>query len=751
MTPEKRDFLVELGTEELPPTALRGLEQAFATGLRAGLDKAALAHGDVVSFATPRRLAILVKRLASHQPEQDIKRRGPPVSAAFDGAGQPTRAALAFAESCGTSVETLQKLDEGKGLFLFFIGTKPGATTTVLLPQLVQAALDGLPIPRRMHWGAGTAEFVRPVHWLVMLYGKDVVPATLLETPSGNHTRGHRFHAPKPIRITTPATYERALNDRGYVLADFARRRALILDKVTEVATQLGGHALISDALLDQVTALVEWPVPIAGRFEERFLALPREVLISTLQSHQRYFPVEDAEGRLMPSFITVSNIESRDPSKVREGNERVVRPRLADAAFFWEQDRKQPLVSRIEALDAMTFQVKLGSLGDKTRRIRSLAGEISATGIGDRSETERAAELCKCDLLTAMVGEFPDLQGIMGTYYALADGEAAEVAVAIREHYMPRGAGDELPATHAGVAVAIADKLDTLAGIFEINEKPTGTKDPFGLRRAAIGVLRILIEKRLDLDLRHFIDRALQGVRSDIERTRAKAAAARAIAANSTTSAAMRESTTVSSGSAAARGSTGSATASQATPSAATADLVYDFIMERLRAYYLERAPAPTPAGAATLTTEMFDAVLATKPGSAVDFDARLKALSAFLELPEATSLTAANKRIANILRKAGELQHSQVTVEHLREPAEVRLFDAMISLRGPVATAVAQREYANALGRLAQLRPPIDAFFEQVMVMDEDQKLRANRLALLAQLHGLFTGIADLSRLPG
>src|SRR5882757_6810686 len=359
-----------------------------------------------------------------------------------------------------------------------------------------------------------------------MLYGTEVLPAWLLYVEAGNQTRGHRFHAPKPVRVSSPASYESTLGKHGYVLADFVKRRDLIRTKVVEVATSLGGHALIRDELLDEVTALVEWPVPLAGRYEERFLKLPREVLISTLQDHQRYFAVEDEQGRLLPSFITVSNIESRDPSKVREGNERVVRPRLADAAFFWEQDRKHSLASRSEALDAMTFQVKLGSLGDKTRRIRALAGEIAATGVGDRYEAQRAADLCKCDLLTAMVGEFPELQGVMGTYYALADGEPAEVAVAIREHYLPRGAGDELPETHAGLVVAIADKLDTLAGIFKIGEKPTGAKDPFGLRRAAIGLLRILIEKRLDLDLRRLIESALVNVRADVERIRTAKAA---------------------------------------------------------------------------------------------------------------------------------------------------------------------------------------------------------------------------------
>ena len=712
----RRDFLVEVGTEELPPKALRGLAEAFTTGMRAGLAKAALGHGDVLSFATPRRLAVLVKRLAARQPDQDIKRRGPPVSAAFDAAGQATRAARAFAESCGTSVENLQRLDEGKGPFLFFVGIRPGAAAVELLPELVQAALDALPIPRRMRWGSGNAAFVRPVHWVVMLYGRDVVPATLLETPAGNLTRGHRFHAPKPLRVTAPTSYERALRERGYVLADFAARRELIRERVTATATELGGRPLISAALLDEVTALVEWPVPLAGRFEERFLRLPREVLISTLQDHQRYFPVEDSRGRLLPCFITVSNIESRDPSKVREGNERVVRPRLADAAFFWDQDRKQPLASRREALDAVTFQAKLGSVGDKTRRVRALAGEIAAAGNGDRAAAERAAELCKCDLLTAMVGEFPELQGVMGTYYALADGETAEVAASIREHYLPRGAGDDLPATATGVALAIADKLDTLAGIFAIGEKPTGTKDPFGLRRAAIGVLRILIEKRLDLDLQRFGARALALVRADIERIASQ---------------------------------TGKPTVVSSAERVAAE--IYEYIMERLRAYYLEGAAGQAASGATAMTTEMFDAVLATKPASPLDFDARLKALSAFLELPESASLTAANKRIANILRKAGENPPLEIDVGNLREAAEVRLFDSMRALRDAVSAATAQREYGNALGRLAQLRPAVDAFFDSVLVMDDDPKLRANRLALLAQMHGLFAGVADLSRLPG
>jgi glycyl-tRNA synthetase beta chain len=698
MRGEQRDFLVEIGTEELPPKALLELSEAFVAGLKAGLQQAGLAHGQIHPFATPRRLAIWVKRLAARQPEQHLKRRGPAVSAAFDATGAPTRAALAFAQSCGASVETLQRLEEPKGSFLFFVGTKSGVDAVTLLPGIVQSALDGLPIPKRMRWGAGSAEFVRPVHWLLMLYGRDVIPATLLDTVSGNLTHGHRFLAPRPLRVGTPASYARLLGGRGYVIADFTARREKIRLLATTVAAELGGRALFDAELLDEVTALVEWPVPVAGRFDARFLELPREVLISTLQDHQRYFPVEDAHAVLLPWFITMSNIESREPDKVREGNERVVRPRLADAAFFWEQDRKQPLAARGAALDGITFQAKLGSLGDKTRRVRTLAGEIAAAMHIERAAAERAAQLCKCDLVTAMVGEFPELQGIMGRYYAILDAEPQEVADAIREHYLPRSAGDALPMSNAGMALALADKLDTLAGIFAIGQKPSGTRDPFGLRRAAIGVLRLLIERRLDLDLRGLIERAV---------------------------------------------------ALQPLTAARTADEVYDYILERMRAYYLEGAGRA--AATSAISTEMFDAVLATQPRSPLDFDARLQALAAFLQLPEAASLTAANKRIANILRKADGAPRVAVDVAVLKAPAEVRLFDAMRALAGTVANSTAQREYTASLGHLAQLRGAVDTFFDEVMVMDPDERLRANRLALLEELRGLFAGVADLSRLPG
>jgi glycyl-tRNA synthetase beta chain len=725
----KRDFLVEVGTEELPPKALRLLEQAFAGELAARLAKASLRHGELKSFATPRRLAILVRALTARQPDQKIERRGPPVSAAFDAEGLPTRAAQAFAASCKVPVEDLLRREEAKGTFLYHVGVRSGAPAVELLADLVKGALDALPIPRRMRWGAGEAQFVRPVHWIVMLYGKEVVPATLLDTSSGNLTRGHRFHAPRPLALSSPSVYERKLRERGHVVADFDARKAIVRERVKSAASGLGGRALMSEALLDEVTALVEWPVPLAGRFDERFLTLPREVLISTLEDHQRYFPVEADDGRLLPCFIAVANIESRDPAKVVAGNERVVRPRLADAAFFWEQDRKAALAARTQDLEKVTFQAKLGSLGDKARRIEALAVEIAqarapaaAPDAQSVRHARRAATLCKCDLLTALVGEFPELQGIMGTYYAVADGEDAEVATAIREHYQPRGAGDELPATETGTTLALADKLDTLAGIFAIGERPTGTKDPFGLRRAAIGLVRIAIEKRIELDLPRLLVRAVTLAGADIGRSAAAAGkSAPAIAIGS------------------------------------VAEEVYDYVLERLRAYYLERpSAAPSAAGVVAapgtaITAEMFDAVLASRPVSPLDFDSRLKALCAFLTLPEAASLTAANKRVANILRKAGERPSTAIDPALLHAPAERALFEALRERRDAVAAATARKDYPGSLTRLAQLRAPVDAFFDQVMVMDENPTLRANRLALLSQMRELFAGVADLSRLPG
>ena len=696
----RHDFLVEIGAEEMPPKSLAALGEAFRNGIVAGLEAAGLSHGATEAWYTPRRLAVGVQKLLDRQPEQRLERRGPPVSAAFDAAGKPTRAASAFAASCGVAVEALTRISDNKGEFLFCRTMRPGEPAAKLLPDIVRGALEQLPIARRMRWGDGDAEFVRPVHWIVMLHGNDVVPCEILGVAAGRMTRGHRFHARKPIALRSPAGYLAAL-EKGFVRADFEARRAGIRAAAVAAAEKEGGTALIDPAVLDEVTALTEWPVPLAGGFEPRFLELPPEVLVATMQDHQRYFPVRGPDGALMPRFVAVANLESKDPAQVRAGNERVVRPRLADAAFFYVADRKTRLAARREAQGAVTFQAQLGSLADKTIRVTALAGQIARVAGFDPAIAQRAAELAKCDLLTAMVGEFPELQGVMGRYYARHDGEPEEVAAAIAEQYLPRFAGDALPASGGGLALAVADKIDTLVGIFAIGQKPTGTRDPYGLRRAAIGVLRILIETGIALDLRELIRSALDSVAADVARLGGKP------------------------------------------PAEGLADEIYGYMMERLRAWYLE-------AGGG-MSTEMFDAVLDTRPASPLDFDHRLRALAGFLALPDAAGLTAANKRIANILKKAGEQPSPRVDPGLLADPAERRLATDVEALRLDVEPLVTARRYSDALTRLASLRPSVDAFFDQVMVMTDDVRVRANRLALLTALQRLFLHIANLSRLPG
>jgi glycyl-tRNA synthetase beta chain len=685
------DLLFELRTEELPPRTLLGLSNALTEGVLKGIDAAGIPHGKVRGFATPRRLAVYVQKLAEHQPDRQVERRGPPLKNSFDAAGAPTQAAAAFAKSCGVPVADLTRMETDKGAWLMFRGTERGHTTTSLIGDIINQAIAALPIAKRMRWGSRTAEFVRPVHGVVLLYGDAVVPARVLDLESGRITFGHRFHAPKPISLSSAKGYQGRLR-RARVVADFAERREMIRAGVSEAAAASGsgGRALIDAALLDEVTALVEWPVPIAGQFEQRFLSLPREVVIATVQDHQRYFAVEGADGRLSGWFVTVSNIESRDPSKVREGNERVVRPRLSDAAFFWEQDRKISLEEHAARLGGVTFQTQLGSYADKTRRVKALAEAIGGR-IGAGALVAQAAELAKADLMTAMVGEFPELQGTMGRYYAQAQGCAAELALAIEEHYRPRFAGDSLPTTRTGQAVALADKIDTLVGIFAIEQRPTGAKDPFGLRRAAVGLLRILLEGRLDLDLVELL---------------------------------------------------GEAAAAQPVQRPGVIDEVYDFIVERLRGLLLEQPGT---------TIEMLDAVFANRPRSPLDAVTRLDALKEFLLLPEAGILAAINKRIANILKKNSPGSEAAVRVETLAEDAERQLHQVLRALRVPVEDAAAQRRYADSLRALVALRAPVDEFFERVMVMDENIERRNNRLALLRDVQRLLGGVADLSRLPG
>jgi len=684
-----QDLLFELCTEELPPRTLLSLSTALTEGVLKGIDAAGIPHGRVHGYATPRRLAVRIQKLAEHQPDRQVERRGPPLKNAFDPQGAPTQAAAAFARNCGVAVAELERITTDKGAWLVFRGTERGAATTALLGGIVGQAIAALPIPKRMRWGAGAAEFVRPVHSIVLLYGETVVPATVLGLPAGRVTYGHRFLAPRPISLKSAKSYEGRLR-RAKVVADFAVRRELIRTGVTMAAASSGGTALLEDALLDEVTALVEWPVPIAGRFEQRFLSLPREVVIATVQDHQRYFAVEGADGKLSGWFVTVSNIESRDPSKVREGNERVVRPRLSDAAFFWELDLKLPLDAYAGRLGDVTFQAKLGTYADKTRRVTALAQSIGAR-IGAGAGVARAAELAKADLMTAMVGEFPELQGTMGRYYAEAQGEPEELARALEEHYRPRYAGDSLPTTKTGQTVALADKIDTLVGIFAIEQRPTGTKDPFGLRRAALGVLRILLEGRLDLDLFELL---------------------------------------------------GEAAAAQPVVRAGVIDEVYDFIAERLRGLLLEEPGT---------TAEMLDAVFANRPRSPLDAVTRLAALKEFLLLPEAGILAGINKRIANILKKTSLGPEVTVDAGALTEDAERQLHRVLGELRIPVEAATAQRRYAQGLKALVALRAPVDDFFERIMVMDENIERRRNRLALLRDAQLLLGGVADLSRLPG
>jgi glycyl-tRNA synthetase beta chain len=689
-------FLVELGTEELPPKALSRLSDAFREGVVSGLAEASLEHGEVRAYATPRRLALRIDGLAVSQPDRQLERRGPPLKVAVDTDGAPTQAGRKFAEGCGVPFDELGRLETPKGDYLLYEGVEVGRPAAELVAGIVGRSLGALPVPRPMHWADNDFVFVRPVHWLVMMLDGDVVSCELYGQTAGRSTRGHRFHSPAAIEITAAGDYPACLGDDAFVIPDFAVRREVVRAATDTLASELGGRAIYDDGLLDEVTALVEWPVAIAGRFDAHFLELPREVLVSTLQAHQRYFPVEDGAGALMDRFITISNLESRDPEQVVHGNERVVRPRLADAAFFFDSDRRTTLADRRESLRNVVFQRALGSLHDKSARVAALAGDVARSLGYEPEPAVRAAELAKCDLVTDMVGEFPDLQGIMGRYYARHDGESDAVAQAIEEQYLPRFAGDDLPATETGRVVAIAEKLDTLAGIFGIGQRPTGTRDPFGLRRSALGVLRILIEGEIELDLAGTL-RAAAGRIPGVEDTDALATE------------------------------------------------LFDYMMDRLRAYYLDGV------GALQAPIEVFEAVLDNRPASPLDFHRRVEAVLEFARLPAATSLAAANKRVANILRKAGLSDTGPVDPAQLVEAEEKALHERVVSLAAEVGPLLARREYRAALERLATLREPVDAFFDSVMVMAEDEGLRNNRLALLGQMRGLFLQTADLSRLGG
>ncbi|MDY6799300.1 MAG: glycine--tRNA ligase subunit beta, partial [Pseudomonadota bacterium] len=660
-----QDFLVEIGTEELPPKALKPLSDAFTRGIAQGLEAAGVAFGKLETFAAPRRLAVRVRDLADAQPDKPVEKRGPAVKAAFDDAGNPTRALTGFATSLGITPDQLDTLETDKGAWVVYRTVEKGKPTVELMPELVDQSLAALPIPKRMRWGAHRTEFVRPVHWIILMYGNKVLNAPIMGLIPGNTTRGHRFHCPKELIVPTPNDYELVLREEGKVLADFAERREKIRAGVTTIAgQQSNGQAVIDDDLLDEVTALNEWPVPLLGNFEERFLEVPAEALISSMKEHQKYFHVVDNNGRMLPHFITVANLESKDPAQVISGNEKVIRPRLSDAAFFYETDRKTRLEDRIDSLRPIVFQEKLGSIHDKSVRVAALAKKIAEAIDSDPALAERAAMLAKTDLVTEMVLEFTDLQGIMGEYYARHDGEPEEVAKALNEQYMPRFAGDDLPGTLTGCAVAIADRIDSLVGLFGINQPPSGTRDPFGLRRASLGVLRIIIERELPLDLQTLCEWATENFTVLTEQN--------------------------------------------------TASTVVDYMLERFRAHYDEQG----------IGAEVYLAVHARRPTRPLDFDRRVKAVEAFRQLPEAQALAGANKRVSNILTKqGGDNIGETVDASLLQEAGEKTLAEQVEQQAKIVLPLFEQGDYSSALRSLAQLREPVDRFFDEVMVMADDE----------------------------
>jgi glycyl-tRNA synthetase beta chain len=685
------DFLVEIGTEELPPKALLSLAEAFREHIVGSLDKLELSHGEAVLYAAPRRLAVVIPGLAESTPSREVVAWGPPVKIAFDNDGNATKAAEAFARKNNLPPDSLKDLVESDGTQdkLCYRSTSEGVATRSVLAGIINDALAALPIPKRMRWGAKRDEFVRPVHWVVLLLGDTVIDDQVLSITPGRDSRGHRFHSQGKVPIQSAASYAEDLR-AAYVIADFDERRALIRTGVERIAADVGGTAVIDAGLLDEVTALNEWPVPLIGSFENRFLEVPAEALISSMKEHQKYFHVVDDQGQLLPNFITVANIESADPAAVVAGNEKVIRPRLSDAAFFYATDRKKTLSERRAQLKSIVFQEKLGTVYDKTSRIARLSAYLAPYLNSDVEEVSRAGELCKSDLVSEMVLEFDDLQGIMGRYYAANDGETAQIAAAMYEHYLPRFAGDVLPDTVTGTTIALADRLDTLVGIFGIGQPPTGSRDPFALRRASLGVLRILVEKSIDLPLRDALRFA----------------------------ASLHPGLTV------------------------TADLdeqVLTYLVDRFRAWYEDDG----------ISAEVFMSVQAKALDNPLDFHLRIQAVDQFTRLPEASALAAANKRVSNILAKSDDSLPGEVSAALFERPEEQALLDAVDRLSREVTPLFDDRDYARGLQLLAELKGPVDNFFDQVMVMADDAAVRMNRLELLSRLRQLFLNVADISLL--
>ena len=682
-----QNFLVEIGTEELPPKALKTLATSFADNVEAELNHAGLSFDKIEWFAAPRRLAVKVLNLATQQPSKEIEKRGPAVSAAFDAEGKPTKAAEGWARGCGITVEQAERIATDKGEWLVHRAKIEGQPTKNLLNDIVVNALAKLPIPKPMRWADKTVQFIRPVHTVTMLLGDELIEGEILGVASARTIRGHRFLGEKEFEIQHADQYPQLLREKGSVVADFNERKAEILAKSQAKATALGGVADIEESLLEEVTSLVEYPNVLAAKFEERFLAVPAEALVYTMKGDQKYFPIYDKDGKLLPHFIFVSNINPEDPTAIIEGNEKVVRPRLTDAEFFFKTDLKQKLVDRLPRLETVLFQQQLGTLKDKTDRIEQLAGEIAKQIGADEAKAKRAGLLSKCDLMTNMVFEFTDTQGVMGMHYARHDGEDEEVAVALNEQYMPRFAGDELPKSLVASAVALADKFDTLTGIFGIGQAPKGSADPFALRRAALGALRIIVEKNLPLDLEDLVKKsaALFG--------------------------------------------------DKLTNQNVVADVV-DFMLGRFRAWYQDEG----------IAVDVIQAVLARRPTRPADFDARVRAVSHFRTLDSAEALAAANKRVSNILAKA-DAAIGEINLTACVEPAEKALAEAVLALRTEVQPLIAQGDYTAVLDKLANLRTPVDNFFDNVMVNAEDPALRQNRLAILNTLQGLFLQVADIS----
>jgi glycyl-tRNA synthetase beta chain len=694
MPVKKDNFLVEIQTEELPPKALSRLAACFLQEIKDRLQKAPLEFKEAESYATPRRLAVFIKALAAEQPETVIERRGPAFEAAYDANGNPTPACQGFARSCHVTPEQLTRIKTPQGEWVGLQQIVPGKSVKEILPTIIQEALAALPIPKRMRWGSGSVEFVRPVHGVIMLYGSEIIDAEILGVRTGRETTGHRFHSKKPISISKPTDYLKKLENPGFVIADFARRKEMIHQQALDIVQKAFGenaHPVISDALLDEVTGLVEWPVAIMGDFDQRFLSVPAEALVTAMQEHQRYFAVVDNDGKLMPHFVAISNIESRDMQSVIAGNERVLRARLSDAAFFYETDKKKTLEERLPALQSIVFQNKLGSLYDKAERLAKLATFIASEMHSDSNIAARCGWLAKADLVSEMVGEFPELQGIAGSYYAINDNEPAPVSLALREQYLPRFSGDALPASTFGCILALADRIDTLVGVFGINQAPTGDKDPYALRRAALGILRILIEKKLDLDLEPLLVAAANAYQDKLENPD-------------------------------------------------VVKQVLSFILERLKPWYQEQSINP----------DVYASVAALNITRPYDFHRRIQAVQSFKQLPDAESLSVANKRVSNILAKYAQTIEAREINAHLFEAdAERELATQLDILNKSISPLYQEARYVDVLSQLANLRKPVDDFFDQVMVMTDDKSRRENRLLLLAKLRASFFQVADIALL--